>query len=80
MTNASMPTTFKNVGKTNKVGVNVGARIFNAMPYASLCCQIHNMAEVMILEKFEDGFFISEINLRKLKILILQKLSQSILF
>lgn len=79
MTYSSMATTFQNMRKSNKIGLYIRSRIFNAISNASLSSKIDDMTEIMFLKKLEYCFFVSKINFCKLKMLIFVELRQSIL-
>lgn len=80
MAHPSVTASFENIGKADKIGVHVGPGILDAVPHTGLGRQIDDVAEVILLKKLEDTFFIGQIDLGETEMIIVRQNGQSVIF
>ena len=68
MSTLGVATAFKNIGKSDQVGVNIGIGIDCRMRDTSLSRKVNNVSEALICEQARDGVPIGKIAYREMEI------------
>ena len=56
-----LTTAFENVGKADDIAVDVGKRVFDGVPYASLRGKIYDTVWLITFESIFDGLSVTQI-------------------